>query len=309
MPIYLAHGFRWPRDGFTGIRVHAIIYEVDEMSVEYIQNEHSRRALLDSFRENYPETMEELEKPGRAIDFLEQYDPEDESPTATTQPWAFVCDRVVMIAGGENAEYYASSLLHQGGMKKGGGGEEEKKKKERKKTLPMTIAAPFTAPASVSALSINFDEVRAEGTGASPEAWHAFQDLRDEIAEGETIGWWVVYNGDPDRAFDAEDEDEDEDGETATPAAAASPPPSEETPKSPRAGGRMPPPVGPTPTGNRSQTQRSSTHSTLTEATTRTTTSSTGRRVSEPAGTTPDSPKAKATARGQGLKKFFRKKS
>ncbi|RMZ90977.1 hypothetical protein DV736_g1789, partial [Chaetothyriales sp. CBS 134916] len=116
MPVYLVHGFRWPRDGFTGIRVHMIVHNLEDVSSEYIQNAHSRIALLASLRKLYPDVMAELEKPpSGCIDFLEQYDPEDISENAISQPYAFVCDRVVMIAGGQNAEARANQLLHGGG--------------------------------------------------------------------------------------------------------------------------------------------------------------------------------------------------
>ena len=339
MPIYLSHGFRWPRDGFTGIRVHAIVNDLEDVSAEYIQNAHSRANILESFRSKFPTLMTELEKPGRAIDFLEQYDPHDESPSATTQPWAFVCDRIVMIAGGGNAEYYAGQLLHKGGMRgiigggggggggsgsgtgggaggSGGVGRSEagstvRKQKERKKTLPMTIAAPFNTPANISALSVNMEEVMADGPGMSTEAWQALADLRDQIAEGEKIGWWVVYNGDPDRAFDEDEEggekDEGAAGQEEDTTPAASPQKETGTPKLPT-GGRMPPPV---PPANLSKTQRSSTHSTLTSSTAGTTPSSRERPISDPMGNTatPDTSKSKSISRGQGLKMFFRKKS
>ncbi|RMZ82544.1 hypothetical protein DV738_g1686, partial [Chaetothyriales sp. CBS 135597] len=116
MPVYLAHGFRWPRDGYTGIRVHTIVHNLETVSSEYIQNAHSRAGLLASLRKLYPDVMAALEKPPSCcIDFLEQYDPDDVSEDAVSQPYAFVCDRIVMIAGGQNAEAHASQLLQGGG--------------------------------------------------------------------------------------------------------------------------------------------------------------------------------------------------
>jgi hypothetical protein len=35
----------------------------------------------------------------------------------------------------------------------------------------------------------------------SPEAWSALAELRDEIAPEQNIGWWIIYNGDPERYY------------------------------------------------------------------------------------------------------------
>ena len=222
MPVYLVHGFRWPREGFSGIRVHAVVHNLDDCSVEYIQNEHSRAEILASFRKLYPEIMKELEGPGRKIEFIEQYDPDDvDGPHAVSQPYAFVGDKVVMIAAGPGT--VDSTSIGQPGTGIGqtpgtvartssaATGQIDSKspsKKPRLPTAPMSKAAPFNSPADSSALSINVEEAIADGPGLTNKAWEALADLRDKIAEGEKIGWWVVYNGDPERSYD-EDEDEE----------------------------------------------------------------------------------------------------
>ena len=61
MPVYFAHGFRWHRAGFTGIRVHVIIHNLEDCSAEYIQNARSQESILDSFRKSWPELMKELD--------------------------------------------------------------------------------------------------------------------------------------------------------------------------------------------------------------------------------------------------------
>lgn len=164
MPVYLVHGFRWPREGFTGIRVHAIVQNLEDCSVEYIQNENSKQDILESFQKMLPDAMKEL----GPLDFIEQYDPDDLSDRAVSQPYAYVADKVVTIAGGKD---------------------------------------DATATASTP-LSMNVEEVIADGPGLSSQAWEALADLRDKIAEGEKIGWWIVYNGDPERGYDSDEETE-----------------------------------------------------------------------------------------------------
>lgn len=216
MPVYLVHGFRWPREGFTGIRVHAIVNNLDDCSVDYIQNEHSRADLLDSFRKAYPDIMQELEGPGRKLEFIEQYNPDDvDGPYALSQPFAYVGDKVVVFAsqpgsnipgGGLEAPTMAPTTAPATATTK-----TPSPKRTRAATQPMSISAPFNSPQDAMALSVNVEELIADGPGLTNKAWEALADLRDKVAEGEKIGWWVVYNGDPDRAYDEEDEEEDTD--------------------------------------------------------------------------------------------------
>lgn len=232
MPIYLAHGFRWPRDGFTGIRVHAIVHNLEDVSVEYIQNSLSRLQLAGSLRTLHPEIMQRLETSGRRIDFLEQYDPDDESDTAVTQPYAFVCDRIAMIAGGAKAERHLGDLFQTQAANASKAARERpsstatetavnvdpesspnrsksppKPRKTRVKTLPMAIEQPFNSPPDIRALSANVHDVTNDHP-IPPDAWDALAELRDQLAKDEKIGWWVVYNGDPERAFDPLSDDE-----------------------------------------------------------------------------------------------------
>jgi hypothetical protein len=224
MPVYLVHGFRWPREGFSGIRVHAVINNLDDVSAEYIQNGNSRRALLRSFRRAYPEIMEELDhsdldnevytqpgvvggKGGRRLEFIEQYNPDDvDGPYAVSQPYAYVGDKVVLIAASPGM-----GMNGPGATQQPDSPDRSQKKNPRSVTLPMSKPAPFNSPADITALSVNVEEVIADGPGLTNKAWEALADLRDKIAEGEKIGWWVVYNGDPERSFDDMDEDDDED--------------------------------------------------------------------------------------------------
>lgn len=208
MPVYLAHGFRWARDGFTGIRAHTIIHKLEDVSEEYIQNEQTAATLLENFRKEFPSQMQHLEdaRAGRSLHFLEQYDPDDEqSDIAVSKPYAFVADRVVTLAArpGNGADMISSSRP------------ESKASQSATSTVESAAAPASSSPApkhDPTTLSLNLDEVLSAGPGGSPQAWEALAQIRDKIAEGEKIGWWIVYNGDPERAFeDEEDQDYDSD--------------------------------------------------------------------------------------------------
>lgn len=206
MPVYLVHGFRWPREGFNGIRVHAVLYDLEDTSVEYIQNENSKADILASFRKAFPEIMRELDSPGRKLEFIEQYNPDDtESSTAVSQPYAYVGDKVVTIAANPGGNTGASLGQGQAG---GGTSDPSKTAGGNLKTPNMSRSAALEP----TALSMNVEEIISEGPGSTNRAWEALADLRDKIASGQKIGWWVVYNGDPERAFDdLDDEDEYDD--------------------------------------------------------------------------------------------------
>ena len=87
MPVYLLHGFRWPR---SKIRVHIILNNVDDAAPEYIFSPSTTTALLHSLSRLYPDTMKALPR----LRFIEQYDPDDTSGSASSQPFAFVADKV-----------------------------------------------------------------------------------------------------------------------------------------------------------------------------------------------------------------------
>lgn len=223
MPVYLLHGFRWSREGFTGIRVHGIVRDLNNTSVNYIQNEGSKTAFLASFREMFPTIMSQLEdeKTGKSLEFIEPYDPEDEqSESAICTKFAFVADRVITMAAGpalisENAKTPETSLP---AAKTRSSDSSQPKRSSSASVSAISKAQSEVSPPNSSpiphrnsaALFMNVEEAMSSGPAITPHAWEALAELRDQIAEGEKIGWWIVYNGDPDRAFDADEDDFDE---------------------------------------------------------------------------------------------------
>jgi len=227
MPVYLAHGFRWPRNGFTGIRVHAIAHNLDDLAVEYIQTEQSKAVLLQNFRDLYPSLMMHLEDPrtGKTLEFLEQYDPDDESSdAAVSQSYAYVCDRVIPMAARSSSisvspripqddrSFTSSTLRVPGGRPRTSSSPHRPSSSRR---APSSSAGSSPIPRhNPAVLSLNVEDAMANGPAVTPQAWEALAEIRDNIAEGEKIGWWVIYNGDPDRGYDAADSESDYEEET-----------------------------------------------------------------------------------------------
>lgn len=87
MPTYLLHGFRWPR---PLVRIHIILQNIDDAAAEWLVAPGTTAALLDNFEELWPDAMSHLPN----LRFIEQYDPNDESASAASQPFAYVADVV-----------------------------------------------------------------------------------------------------------------------------------------------------------------------------------------------------------------------
>ncbi|KAJ5162709.1 AP complex mu/sigma subunit [Penicillium coprophilum] len=156
MPVYMLHGFRWPRAGFTGIRVYIVLHNLEEAAAEYIQQPLTTELLAESFHKTQADLVNRLPE----LSFIEQYDPADESSGTVSQDYAYISTRVLEIP--EDGS---------------GGGE-------------------------------NLENCVEKGSGLTDDQMAALEQLRDRLAPGEKIGWYLVYNGDPERWFpDSEDED------------------------------------------------------------------------------------------------------
>ncbi|RMJ23048.1 hypothetical protein PHISP_06081 [Aspergillus sp. HF37] len=171
MPVYMVHGFRWPRGGFTGIRVYIVLHNLEEATAEYLQQPLTSRLVLDSLRRTNADVMAQLPD----LQFIEQYDPDDTtSNEAVSKSHAFVGAKVMALE------------------EPGDGGSE-------------------------GSLSWDTRQLDREGSGLSESGTEALAQLRDRLAPGEKIAWWLVYNGDPAREYpQSEGEDEEEEDQTGS---------------------------------------------------------------------------------------------
>jgi hypothetical protein len=71
----------------------------------------------------------------------------------------------------------------------------------------VTILPDSARPAN--SLCKSLDSVLLDDAVISPQAWDALAELRDKVAPGQPIGWWVVYNGDPERYYPGMEEEEE----------------------------------------------------------------------------------------------------
>jgi len=139
MPLFLIHGFRWPR---SAIRVHVIVNNVEDAAPDYTMAASSCKALIASIRKVNPHKTDNLTD----LSLVEEYDPEDLRNLC--QPYAYVADKVVE-------------------------------------------------------MGLGFDVKDVQNHNLTGEAWSEMADLRDKMASGANLGWYVIYNGDPERGWDS----------------------------------------------------------------------------------------------------------
>lgn len=161
MPVYKLHGFQWPRAGIPSIRVFIVLENIDDAAAEYIQQKKTSDLILGAIRKNHPNVQKYLPD----LQLIEQYDPEDTSDAAVSQPHAFVADTVTI--------------------------------------LPDT-ARPMHG------LSMKLEQEEPLNKLISSEAETTLAEVRDAIAPGQQIGWWIVYNGDPERYYPGMEADLDD---------------------------------------------------------------------------------------------------
>ena len=93
MVVYVLHGFRWyraARGRIPGIRGYIILENVEDAAAEYLQNPTTNRVIIESFKRTNPDILSHLPD----LQLIEQHDPEDISPGAVSQPYAFVAAKV-----------------------------------------------------------------------------------------------------------------------------------------------------------------------------------------------------------------------
>ncbi|KAI5301761.1 hypothetical protein KEM56_001381 [Ascosphaera pollenicola] len=162
--VYVVYGFRWNRGPSAkafGIRAYVTYHDILDAASEYLQEPLTNRCVLESFEKVDPDILKILPD----LQLIEQYDPDDTSPAAVSQPYAYVAAKTMMM--GDRG-------------KKGGG------------------------------LSLSLEEIMEKGPGLTQRAREAFDKLRETLAPESKMGWFIVYNGDPERAI--EDDGGDDNG-------------------------------------------------------------------------------------------------
>ena len=86
MPVYLLHGFRWPRDA---IGIYVEKHNIEDAAADYICSPGTSAALHAHLSSLYPELISSLP----SLRFIEQRNPEI-TTGSTIQPFAFVADKI-----------------------------------------------------------------------------------------------------------------------------------------------------------------------------------------------------------------------
>ncbi|OAX81524.1 hypothetical protein ACJ72_04132 [Emergomyces africanus] len=161
MVTYILYGFRWNRAAnplAQGIRAYIALNNVLDAAAEYLQHPTTMAAVLDSFKHIDPNILTHLPN----LQLIEQYDPEDLSTDAVSQPYAYVAAK------------------------------------------SMTMGARALSRAG---LGFSPQDILQQDSGLSTAGTDVFKKLRDELAPDSEIGWFVVYNGEPERLYESSGRD------------------------------------------------------------------------------------------------------
>ncbi|EER42547.1 flbE-like protein [Histoplasma ohiense] len=155
MVTYILYGFRWNRAAnplAPGIRAYITLCNILDAAAEYLQHPSTTTAVLNSFKLIDSNILTHLPD----LELIEQYDPEDLSADAVSQPYAYVAAKT------------------------------------------MTMGAKALSGAG---LGLSLQDILQQDPGLSTAGTDVFKKLRDELAPDSEIGWFVVYNGDPERSY------------------------------------------------------------------------------------------------------------
>ncbi|KAK2786048.1 AP-2 complex subunit sigma [Onygenales sp. PD_12] len=116
MVTYLVYGFRWLRGArgpHPGIRAYMFIFNLLDAAAEYIQYPATSQTVLESFKRIDPNILSLLPD----LQLLEQYDPDDVSPDAVSQPYAYVAAKTLTMGakslGGAGLGFSLKEILEQ----------------------------------------------------------------------------------------------------------------------------------------------------------------------------------------------------
>ncbi|KAI5288213.1 AP-2 complex subunit sigma [Ascosphaera aggregata] len=93
---YVLYGFRWYRAASSkafGIRAYVTYHDILDAASEYLQEPLTNRCVIKSFEKINPDILNFLPD----MRLIEQYDPEDTSPAAVSQPYAYVAAKTIVM--------------------------------------------------------------------------------------------------------------------------------------------------------------------------------------------------------------------
>ena len=165
------------------LRIHVIINNLENAAPDYTMATKTNDVFVTNLQTLYPDLTNRLPK----LQMVEEYDPHD-FDDAGREEYAWVADFTVPL----------SSLAQND--------EAQKKKPQSKRLSTPSKSVPTNIGARIESTI---------GNGVSSDAVEAITGIRDHVAGGQEVGWWIVFNGDPQReGLDDTDEDDDEDEET-----------------------------------------------------------------------------------------------
>jgi hypothetical protein len=224
MPTYLVHGFRWPR---AAIRIHIILFDLEDAAAEWIVAPASAITILNSFYTLYdflPPSQPPVASTSTTIplvpSLLEPSNAKKQKPVVGIRQgsdgrrkvlrfndWSVVklLEQYDPSEESNPSQPYAYVADHivPVTLSLDIGAEmaayEEKQRAEAQPLLSPTVSSPQPAPSSngtSGAVTTGLSE-REMKRKSRRLGW--FEKLRDQLAKTESIGWYVVVCGDEER--------------------------------------------------------------------------------------------------------------
>ncbi|KAL7893637.1 hypothetical protein HDV63DRAFT_386344 [Trichoderma sp. SZMC 28014] len=213
MPTYLCHGFRWTR---RLIRIFVILEDLEDAAPDWIVGRDTSAAILESMSTKFdylPQRLprqpeEEQSEQSRPQSGTQEEQPPPEQAEKTflhqdddfTVPPSRVPDSEDSVLVNETS---AVKLL-----------EEHDPEETHISARPFAYVADHVIRIDLSA-HVSEEIAKYDALVIERNEGNWFEKLRDELQPGASIGWYVVVNGDEERAV-PEYDDEDEDESVAT---------------------------------------------------------------------------------------------
>ncbi|KAL7921642.1 hypothetical protein ACQKWADRAFT_117739 [Trichoderma austrokoningii] len=216
MPTYLCHGFRWTR---RLIRIFVILEDLEDAAPDWIVGRDSSAAILECMSTKFDYLPQRLPQQPPVEEQSEQSKqpseppPEEQPPPEQAEEKPLHQDDDLTVPPSRVPDSEDSVLVNQTSAVKLL--EEHDPEETSISARPFAYVADHVIRIDLSA-DIAEEMAKYDALVKERNEGNWFEKLRDELQAGAAIGWYVVVNGDEERAVPEYDDDEDGDESDAT---------------------------------------------------------------------------------------------
>lgn len=213
MPTYLCHGFRWTR---RLIRIFVILEDLEDAAPDWIVGRDTSAIILERMSTKFdylPQRLPHLPDEEQSEQSKQQSEPQEEQPPPEQPEKKFLHqDDDLTVPPSRVPDCEDSVLVNQTSVVKLL--EEHDPEETTISARPFAYVADHVIRIDLSA-DILEEIAKYDALVKERNEGNWFEKLRDELQAGASIGWYVVVNGDEERAVpEYDDEDDDESNST-----------------------------------------------------------------------------------------------